>query len=333
MKWLKYVFLSVGMSAGLTPLMAQSDEYLDDAYLSRTDIEKREAKARHDAEVKRKAMEAERKLWEERIAKERAELLKRQRSREIDAYNGILSREDSLRIEAEAHLYARSYGNTLESEGGYQGEYARRLSRFYGDGSTVIINHYYPSDFDYSYWGRSYAWHAPYWSYSPWGYRHYSYYDLFYDPWDYRYRYYRSSWSFGFGGYYGGFYGPYWGGYISYYPSYSPYWGGSVYRGNSYHGASRSSYNTARSSYEAYENSRRYYGNGSNSSYPNYNTGYHRSGSTYEGRGRSIYDSNRSSSGSYLSSSSDSYRSSSSSSSSSSSPRSSYGGGVSRSRR
>lgn len=330
MKWLKYLFLSAGITAGASSLLAQSDEYLDDAYLSRKDVEKRQEKARELAEAQRKAREEERKLWEERIAKERAELLQRQRSREIDAYNGILSREDSIRIEAEAQLYARTYSQAVGGVEGYRGEYARRLNRFYGDGSTVVVNHYYADDFDYPYWSRGYSWAGPAWSYSPWRYRYYGYYDPFYDPWSYRYSYYGSPWGFSMGGYYDSIYAPYWGGYISVYPSYYPYWGATVYRGNSYHGASRSVY-SMQSGYGAYENSRRTYSNSGYSSYGNYNTGYHRSNSSYEGRGRSIYDAGRSSD-TYRSSSSDSYRSSSSSSSSSSS-RGSYGGGSSRSRR
>lgn len=338
MKTIKYLLLGCFALAGTFTLTAQSDEYLDDTYLSRKDIEARQAKARERAEAERKQRLAAERLWQEQVMKERQELLKAQRSREIDAYNGVLSAEDSLRIAAEAQLYARErFAERGREAEGYTGEYARRLRRFYGNGASVVINNYYGDDF-YPDWHSHYNWQwgsrASFWGYYPWSYGHYAHCGSWHNPWydDY---YYYSPYRWGvYGGFYAG-YRPYWGGYYSYYPSYYydyPYWGGfTVYRGNTYRNASRSAYNVTQGGYGAYEQSRRQYQ--TDGYYSTYNRGYSRSGSNYEGRGRSIHDNERS-----YRQSTDTYRSSSSSYSqperSYSEPvRSNYGGGGSRSRR
>lgn len=343
MRTFRWLSLLGGVLLGSATLLAQSDEYLDDTYMSRKDIEARQAKERAKAEAERKARAEAQKAWEERMAKEYTERQKLQRSREIDAYNGVLSAEDSVAMQAYI-AERRKEQHYAERAGGY-GEYSRRLGRFYGDGTTVVINNYYDDYDDARYWGRSgfgwgfsagfYPWYDGYysvyrhstwssfdygWGYSPWyRSRFYGYYDPFYSPWHYGYGGYYGGY-----GYYSGFYSPYWGYYSGY-----PY-GYSVRPANynSYRGATRSGYNPTHSSYGAYQERR------SNYNYNNGgNNGYYNSSSSYSGRGRSIYDSN--SSGSY--NRSEGHRSSSSSysspsSSSSAGSRSNYGGGSRRSR-
>lgn len=338
MKALRYLLLASGLVASLSAAYAQSDEYLDDAYMSRKDIEARQAKAKAEAEKKRAAEAEALRIWQENYAKERAEAIKAQRSREIDAYNGVLSETDSMAIALQARRRALQDTEAEINPRAY-GEYSRRLGRFYGNGN-VIVNNYYYDDFDAYYRGGVgisvgmgyYPWYGGYystyrnspwssWDYDWYGRRYYGYYDPFYDPWRY------SSW----GGYYGGYYGGYWGvgfGYsrysmYPYYYGYYPYsyYGGVYYtpRSNQYRGAARSGYNHT-SSYDAYQRAQGYQHNVGSYGGNSYNQGYSRSGSSYRGTGRSIYNSNDSYSGgarSYSPSSSYSGGSSSSSSSSS----------------
>lgn len=241
----------------------KDDKYLDDAYYRRSDIQKIDQEARRKAELRAAAARAEREAWE----KEQAELLarykRRKADREIDAYNGRLGENDTIMLtEAElADLLASQRNRQKGDEPRVYGPYSSRLSRFYGNGTTVIdgarrvyidADPWY-NDFDYyrsganiyvnigsysPYWGNSWGWGARV-GWSSWYDYPYSWYDSYYYP-----SYWRGSyWGYPryYGGYYGGYYDPYYyysgyyngyyGGYYNgyyggYYDYYSPYYYG-----------------------------------------------------------------------------------------------------------
>ena len=241
----------------------KDDKYLDDAYYRRSDIQKIDQEARRKAELRAAAARAEREAWE----KEQAELLarykRRKADREIDAYNGRLAENDTIMLtEAElADLLASQRSRQKGDEPRVYGPYSSRLSRFYGNGTTVIDGarrvyidadpwyndlDYYRSGADiyvnigsYSpYWGNSWGWGARV-GWGSWYDYPYSWYDSYYYP-----SYWRGSyWGYPryYGGYYGGYYDPYYyysgyyngyyGGYYNgyyggYYDYYSPYYYG-----------------------------------------------------------------------------------------------------------
>lgn len=241
----------------------KDDKYLDDAYYRRSDIQKIDQEARRKAELRAAAARAEREAWE----KEQAELLarykRRKADREIDAYNGRLGENDTIMLtEAElADLLASQRSRQKGDEPRVYGPYSSRLSRFYGNGTTVIDGarrvyidadpwyndlDYYRSGADiyvnigsYSpYWGNSWGWGARV-GWGSWYDYPYSWYDSYYYP-----SYWRGSyWVYPryYGGYYGGYYDPYYyysgyyngyyGGYYNgyyggYYDYYSPYYYG-----------------------------------------------------------------------------------------------------------
>ena len=241
----------------------KDDKYLDDAYYRRSDIQKIDQEARRKAELRAAAVRAEREAWE----KEQAELLarykRRKAHREIDAYNGRLGENDTIMLtEAElADLLASQRNRQKGDEPRVYGPYSSRLSRFYGNGTTVIDGarrvyidadpwyndlDYYRSGADiyvnigsYSpYWGNSWGWGARV-GWGSWYDYPYSWYDSYYYP-----SYWRGSyWGYPryYGGYYGGYYDPYYyysgyyngyyGGYYNgyyggYYDYYSPYYYG-----------------------------------------------------------------------------------------------------------
>lgn len=366
MKNLTYILLLGGILATSTATYAQSDEYLDDAYLSKKEIEARSARAKAKAEAQRKKREEEYRLWVEQEQRLRDEYLKQRRNREIEAYNGRLSREDSLAL-MQDRLAQR--GSRHEEEPETYGEYSRRLKRFHGDGTTIIINNpdavYLDDEYLYSstYNSRLYSrmidpWFDSYyypsyrysWHYSPWSYRHYAfgaYYDPFYEPWyGYSsYGYYNRYWGGYYGAYYAGYYPYSW--HSSYYPYYTPYYSGRYYRENSYRNGARSSANPTtyrsypQSSYGAYESARQRIDNGQA---PNYNTarygwdGSSSAGTSYRGVGRSAFGGGTSTSRRYdadrsreqsRSISSDYSSPSNNNNSSYSTPSRSYGGGSS----
>ena len=241
----------------------KDDKYLDDAYYRRSDIQKIDQEARRKAELRAAAARAEREAWE----KEQAELLarykRRKADREIDAYNGRLGENDTIMLtEAElADLLASQRNRQKGDEPRVYGPYSSRLSRFYGNGTTVIdgarrvyidADPWY-NDFDYyrsgadiyvnigsysPYWGNSWGWGARV-GWGSWYDYPYSWYDSYYYP-----SYWRGSyWGYPryYGGYYGGYYDPYYyysgyyngyyGGYYNgyyggYYDYYSPYYYG-----------------------------------------------------------------------------------------------------------
>lgn len=241
----------------------KDDKYLDDAYYRRSDIQKIDQEARRKAELRAAAARAEREAWE----KEQAELLarykRRKADREIDAYNGRLGENDTIMLtEAElADLLASQRNRQKGDEPRVYGPYSSRLSRFYGNGTTVIDGARrvyidadpWHNDFDYyrsgadiyvnigsysPYWGNSWGWGARV-GWGSWYDYPYSWYDSYYYP-----SYWRGSyWGYPryYGGYYGGYYDPYYyysgyyngyyGGYYNgyyggYYDYYSPYYYG-----------------------------------------------------------------------------------------------------------
>lgn len=241
-----------------TAYAQKDDKYLDDAYYRRSDIEKLDQEARRKAELRAAAARAEREAW----LKEQAELIakykKRKADREIDAYNGRLSENDTIELtEAELAelLAAQRSRRTGRDEPQVYGPYSSRLSRFYGSGSTVIsgaqrvyidADPWY-NDLDYRtsggdvyvtigsrspYWGSSWGWGSRV-GWGSWYDYPYSWYDSYYYP-----NYWRGSyWGYPrHYGYYGGYYDPYYyysgyyGGYYNgYYNGYYGYYGGGYY--------------------------------------------------------------------------------------------------------
>lgn len=225
------------------------DKYLDDTYLSKKDIEKIRKREQHEANLRRQAELEERRAWEEKQAKLRAEYLRKRKDREIDAYNGRLSDEsleEAFDPELERRRPADERGKTQIS---VYGPYSERLMRFHTDG-TVVINDpdavYINGDRYYSDswggrssvsisigggWGMYDSWYPWYSSYG-WG-----HYDPYFDsPWGYS-RYWRrygwgynpySSWGMWTGVYnpwFDGWFDPYYRGY------YSGYYGHNYYGG------------------------------------------------------------------------------------------------------
>jgi len=229
----------------------KDDKYLDDAYYRRSDIQKIDQEARRKAELRAAAARAEREAWE----KEQAELLarykRRKADREIDAYNGRLGENDTIMLtEAElADLLASQRNRQKGDEPRVYGPYSSRLSRFYGNGTTVIDGarrvyidadpwyndlDYYRSGADiyvnigsYSpYWGNSWGWGARV-GWGSWYDYPYSWYDSYYYP-----SYWRGSY-WGYPRYYGGYYGGYYDPYYYYSGYYNGYYGGYY---NGYYG-------------------------------------------------------------------------------------------------
>ena len=229
----------------------KDDKYLDDAYYRRSDIQKIDQEARRKAELRAAAVRAEREAWE----KEQAELLarykRRKADREIDAYNGRLGENDTIMLtEAElADLLASQRNRQKGDEPRVYGPYSSRLSRFYGNGTTVIDGarrvyidadpwyndlDYYRSGADiyvnigsYSpYWGNSWGWGARV-GWGSWYDYPYSWYDSYYYP-----SYWRGSY-WGYPRYYGGYYGGYYDPYYYYSGYYNGYYGGYY---NGYYG-------------------------------------------------------------------------------------------------
>ena len=241
----------------------KDDKYLDDAYYRRSDIQKIDQEARRKAELRAAAARAEREAWEKEQAERLARYKRRKADREIDAYNGRLGENDTIMLtEAElADLLASQRNRQKGDEPRVYGPYSSRLSRFYGNGTTVIDGarrvyidadpwyndlDYYRSGADiyvnigsYSpYWGNSWGWGARV-GWGSWYDYPYSWYDSYYYP-----SYWRGSyWGYPryYGGYYGGYYDPYYyysgyyngyyGGYYNgyyggYYDYYSPYYYG-----------------------------------------------------------------------------------------------------------
>lgn len=214
------------------------DPYLDDAYLSPKEIEQRQAKERAEAKARAEAqykarLEQER-LYESARKAELEAYKKRIRDRELDAYNGQLSPDDSLDAlalqqgqlsDGRALERGRRDARTVE----VYGPYSQRLARFHSDAAVVIhdpdqvyINegspygdtqvyvNYYGG---YNGWGNSfYPWYDDFYYGYP---RYSSYYGYRYDPWWPGYSYY-DPWYYDryrYYGYYGGIYGGYdrWG--------------------------------------------------------------------------------------------------------------------------
>ena len=96
MKYVSYLFLLGGLWAAQVGAQAQDNQYLDDAYLSRKDVKLLQEKAKVKAEAERAAYMEAQKKWQEAQLKREQEYLKAKRLREIDAYNGHLSHEDSV---------------------------------------------------------------------------------------------------------------------------------------------------------------------------------------------------------------------------------------------
>ena len=312
MKYVSYLFLLGGLCLAQISAYAQDDQYLDDAYLSRKDVKLLQEKAKVKAEAERAAYMEAQKKWQEAQLKREQEYLKAKRLREIDAYNGHLSHEDSVLLSEYRARQTRDYRDDMP-EGGY-GEYSRRLKRFYDDSNVVVINnprYVYMDTDDYWYrgsrysswygWDSYYPWYDDYYYPSrarfsmSWGYPRY--YGSYYDPWYYGYRYgsyYDYSW---YGGYIGG---GYWGYYPSYswgyydYPRVIPYKGGAYRRGAHWESVSTTSDYPYQSSYGAYESTRgrieqgQSYNDGT--PYRSYNGAS--SDGTYRGVGRSGFGSN-----------------------------------------
>ena len=247
------MFLLLGAGFLWVPVVhaQKDDKYLDDAYYRRSDIQKIDQEARRKAELRAAAARAEREAWE----KEQAELLarykRRKADREIDAYNGRLGENDTIMLtEAElADLLASQRNRQKGDEPRVYGPYSSRLSRFYGNGTTVIdgarrvyidADPWY-NDFDYyrsgadiyvnigsysPYWGNSWGWGARV-GWGSWYDYPYSWYDSYYYP-----SYCRGSYS-GYPRYYGGYYGGYYGPYYYYSGYYNGYYGGYY---NGYYG-------------------------------------------------------------------------------------------------
>ncbi len=252
-KKMKYLLAIAVVAASSWGGWAQGvDPYLDDAYLSPKEIEQRQAKELAEAKARAQARYQAR-LEQERLyqAARQAELeayKKRIRDRELDAYNGQLSAEDSLELLAlEAKEQSQMKASARRGEGQdartieIYGPYSQRLARFHSDAPVVIHNpdqvyinegspygdtevyiNYYGG---YDRWGRSfYPWYDDYYYY---GYPRYgAYYGYRYDPWWPRYSYYDpwyyDRYRYGYYGYYGGFYGGFgsWG-----YGHYGYHWG------------------------------------------------------------------------------------------------------------
>lgn len=263
MKYFRYLFplllvLSLGSLKAQTP-----DPYLDDTYVTKEEMKQSQIKARAEAQARSEARLAAQAAAMAEQQKLIEAYKKRQREREIDAYNGYLSADDSLDLQkAYAQEYARAkYGDRTEDM--IYGPYSSRLSRFYGDGRAVM---YEDNLYDYSYasvayrpihasiylGSSAYPWYSIY-RHSPWGYGYsrymwdYPYYDpyhyAYYSPWLSPYYQYYGV------GYYGGLYGAYWAGYNYGYSNrrYNHY-----YR-NEYSGAARNAQiNRRYSPYEAY---------------------------------------------------------------------------------
>ena len=269
------LLLGAGFLWVLVAHAQKDDKYLDDAYYRRSDIQKIDQEARRKAELRAAAARAEREAWE----KEQAELLarykKRKADREIDAYNGRLGENDTIMLtEAElADLLASQRSRQKGDEPRVYGPYSSRLSRFYGNGTTVIDGarrvyidadpwyndlDYYRSGADIyvnigsrnPYWGSSWGWGARI-GWGSWYDYPYSWYDSYYYP-----SYWRGSWGYPryYGGYYSGYYDPcyyysgyyngwyggyyngYYGGYYDYYsPYYYGYAAGAATRANNEH--------------------------------------------------------------------------------------------------
>lgn len=262
MKYLLAIFVVATSSLGG---WAQGvDPYLDDAYLSPKEIEQRQAKERAEAKARAEAQYKAR-LEQERLyeATRKAELeayKKRMRDRELDAYNGQLSPDDSLEaissyremLEGERALTRRQDRKGSRAIEIY-GPYSQRLARFHSDGAVIIhdpdqvyINEgapYGDTQVYVNYYGGYGSWGSHFY---PWyddfyyGYPRYSsYYGYRYDPWWPSYSYY-DPWYYDryrFHSYYGGgFYGGFdrWGHrYYGYYFGIDPwfyYYGGGYYR-------------------------------------------------------------------------------------------------------
>lgn len=317
MKMVKYLLLLGGLLATSIGAFAQGDDpYLDDAYMSRRDVERRMAKQKAEEQARAEAryrarLEAE-KAEAEATAKALAEYKQRMRDREIDAYNGRLTPQDSLELQ---QAYEEEYKRAMrkhqrEPRVSVYGPYSQRLARFHGDGQVII------SDPDYVYidegspygdtnvyisfnrgWGWGSSWYDPWydrfyghrygWGYSRFGW--WGYYDPWYDPW-------YDSWYYpGYGRYYGRYYGYYdaW----DYYASIANY---RYYNHNRYREASRSSgyrgdYYTRPSrttAYGSWQSARAEIEAGRSGDFGGtYRSreGSSSSGSTYRGRGRSTY--------------------------------------------
>ena len=81
-----------------TAYAQKDDKYLDDAYYRRSDIEKLDQEARRKAELRAAAARAEREAWQKEQAELIAKYKKRKADREIDAYNGRLSENDTIEL-------------------------------------------------------------------------------------------------------------------------------------------------------------------------------------------------------------------------------------------
>lgn len=242
-----WLLLSLTLATSLSAVAQSEDRYIDDAYLSRKEVEKRNAIARAEAQARAEARYQARLAEEQAQAAERQRILEaykqRIRDKEIDAYNGRLSPEDSIEL---ALKYQQEFAaatarerQTRRSEGSVNiyGPYSARLARFHGDGSVIIntsdrvyidegINPYGDTNIYIGYnglWGNSfYPWYdsyypvyggSPWWYYSPYSwrysswrspyYRHYRHYDWWYDP------FYPSYYGGYYAGYYGSWYDPY----------------------------------------------------------------------------------------------------------------------------
>lgn len=254
MKQIKYWLLATSLLGSVAIAHAQSGEdFVDDAYMTRSQIEKRNELAKAKAEARYQA----RLKQEEAMMAERQRLLEvykqRMRDREIDAYNGRLTPEDSLRLAETIVASDLSRGSKRDramSSGDSKlqiyGPYSSRLARFHGDGTVIIyaddvyINEgnpygdthihlngargwhdsfypwydsYYPY-YRHSYWGGYYP--RGMWHHMSWRYPYYRnpYFPGYYDPW-------YDSWYGGWGyyppyydGFYLGFYGDYYDAYL-----------------------------------------------------------------------------------------------------------------------
>lgn len=314
----------------ISGLRAQSeDKFLDDAYMTRSQVEQLNAKARAEAAARAEERYQARLAEEKALAEERQRILEaykqRIRDREIDAYNGRISAEDSLADLQLQRDLARLDRRSRAASGDVTvyGPYSARLKRFHGDGQVVIVDAdevyieegspYGDTHISINYHGRSgfYPWYD---GYRTWGYHHpyyswryrsgyypYGYYGTWYDPWvdpwfDYPwggpyYTYYpRHYGGFYFGGVYGGI-----GFYYDQAIRYRDYYDHNDYR----HGA-RSTYapsggytrpvhSTAYGSFQSARRDMEAGGSGVFSDgYRGY-SGHSTAGSSYRGRGRSTY--------------------------------------------
>lgn len=286
MKSFGRLLLALGIGCISLVSYAQSDNpYIDDAYLSVKEVEKRDAQVRAEAEARQRAALEQQRRYEAEQQRLRDEYRQRQREREIDAYNGRLSQDEYSTVAPEGYRRERTKDHRSDTEVRIYGPYSERLARFHTDGAVVVNAPGAYTDYDYAsdkttlsiYLGGS-SWYPWYDSFYPsayfatpypysrisWGWRgdwawRWSYYDVLYAPYynPYYSPYYPSAWSLG---YYGGYYGGAYSYYDGYYQGIADRAYHNHYYRNKYahgsHSTERYYSGGSRSSYEAYSAAR-----------------------------------------------------------------------------